>query len=1470
VLLLQAPLITLATGQADAVETAVPHTGDLALKARAQLLAPTAPEFGLPHSASADTANQRPAPPGVSPAAASENAPLPSGAPSDWSIVDSPNTLSTLYDVLYGVTCVTASDCWAVGYQLTVGPGRYVYQTLIEHWDGASWTIVPSPDSQTWQHNYLIGVTCVTASDCWAVGLFVNPGIASQTLIEHWDGASWTIVPSPTTSLTQDNVLYGVTCASASDCWAAGFYYDENGSVYQTLIEHWDGASWTIVSSPNTSATQDNRLWGVTCASPSDCWAVGFYYDDTLGADQSLIERWDGGSWVIVSSSLPPLASESALLGVTCMSASDCWAVGYYGTGINDQGLLEHWDGTAWTTDSSPPPLAVDSVLLSVTCASASDCWTVGYYYDANSGVFQTLMEHWDGTLWTAVSSPSTSATQNNYPWGVTCAAPSDCLAVGYYHDDSLDVDLSLIERWDGTSWTIVGSPVTHGIQPNFLWDVTCVSVVDCWAVGNYEDENTGIDQTLIERWDGRSWTIVASPNTSPLVQNYLWGVTCVTGSDCWAAGYYLYVDATQNAVYQTLIEHWDGSSWAISPSPNTSAILNNYLYDVTCVTASDCWAVGYYDDGIYYQTLIEHWDGASWTIVSSPNTEHNTLSGVTCVSASDCWAVGYYYDYDADSYQNLIDRWDGISWAIVPSPSTSATQDNRLSSVTCASASECWTIGRYSNGIFDQTQIERWDGASWTIVSSPNTGATDRNYLVDVTCASTECWAVGYGYDGHTFQTLIERWDGASWTIVSSPNWGAQRSYLSGVACVSTHCWAVGYYESDPFAQTLVEHYTTNQAPILAAILDQDGQEDSLLTFTVSASDPDGEVVTISAADLPADASFTDNRDNSATFSWIPAYGTAGTHSFSVMATDSSNTESEPMTARIVVAHTNREPVLAVIPDWGGREGDAIGFTLSASDPDGDAVTYFGYGLPEGATVNSATGAFAWTPSYQQAGQHSLRFLASDGSLNSETRTMMIDVADVQRPPVLARIGNQAGFEGSGLSVSVSASDPEGDAITLLTSALPAGASFVDYGDGTGVFSWTPGAHARGDYAVTFRATDGVAEAAETITIRVAPTNGVPSFTPIGNRAVSEADQINFVVSAIDSNGDTLTYSATNVPRGASFDAARRVFSWVPDYARSGSYVVSFHVTDGSTSVTENATITVTNVNRVPVVSGATSAVIKAHQTLRTSTPFADPDLDVLAYTVQDLPDGAALDATTGVITWRPSPDQVGDHAVAMSASDGSLMASASLTISVQENQAPIVKVIAPAWPEVLQPTSFRANASDPDGEVAPTIVWDFDATDGFQAQRTGADVTWTFEGTGGFTITVRATDGDGMQTTRAFDVSVDDNIALMIEVLQGASDDSGGTPARANVTGWDRTPISGATVTVNVYYEPIAGAGRSFARTFTVTTSEDGSVLFVLPQDTPFADLKGRHVVEASAITQSSLGEDQETGQDADAYVL
>ena len=652
-----------------------------------------------------------------------------------WKIIRSPNTTVTHNNFLTGLTCVSTSDCWAVGGAGDFGAGTVALQTLVERWDGGSWTIVSSPDTDSTEQNVLNAVNCASTSDCWAVGASYN-GTADQTLVEHWDGASWTIVSSADSGAAQSSVLRGVTCVAASDCWTVGFGYNVSG-VAQTLVEHWDGTSWTIVSSPNVN-TQVNILLDVTCVSTSDCWTVGFYWVSSEDA-QTLTEHWDGTSWTIVSSPNVIVTAPTVLSGVTCVSTSDCWSVGTYEDPLHERNLIEHWDGTKWTIKGSPNIGSTqDNSLNAVTCVSTSNCWAVGEYINCCA---RMLMEHWDGTRWTVVKAPNRTA-QYDFLLSVSCVSASRCWAVGTYINGNSKQ--TLVERWNGTSWAIQKSPDTSAQQDNVLYGVTCVSASSCWAVGYYF--NGANSQTLVEHWDGTSWTIITSPNTSATTDNILNSVTCTSAADCWAVG-------------QTLIEHWDGTSWTIVSS-TTSPVQGTVFLGATCVSASQCWAVGYLPTGQgtgSWQTVVERWDGTSWAIVPSPNpAQYSILYSVSCVSASQCWAVGFYFAQNSSgvggAWQPLITGWNGAVWTVATTPTISATLSSDLTGVTCTSATECWAVG--GNG--EQVLMERWDGTSWTVVSTPDTTAPG-SLLASVTCVpASDCWAVGFASQATLTERLI------------------------------------------------------------------------------------------------------------------------------------------------------------------------------------------------------------------------------------------------------------------------------------------------------------------------------------------------------------------------------------------------------------------------------------------------------------------------------------------------------------------------------------------------------------------------------------------------------------------------------------------------------------------------------------------------------------------------------------------
>ena len=354
-----------------------------------------------------------------------------------------------------------------------------------------NWRIISSPNMGS-NNNQVTALSAVSTNDVWATGSFTIPGTqTSNGLIQHWNGSRWSIVPNPNPG-TKSYIIKAVSAVSTNDVWNVGFTADKNGNNHKTLTEHWDGSQWSIVSSPNTG-TQNNFLINVVALSTSNVWAVG------LSVSSS------GGSSLII-----------------------------------------HWNGVQWSVVPSPNPGSTFYYLEEARAVSANDIWSVGIAQN-NNGVFQTLTEHWDGSKWKIFPSPNVGSN-NNFLYSVTTVSANDVWAVGISTNNSNN-DRTLIQHWDGTQWSVVSSP-NVGSQTNDLFEVGAVSANDIWTVGQYLNNNK-VSQTLIQHWDGSKWSIVPSPNFD-LGNNYLQGLTVISTNDVWAVGAY----NNSGNISRTLIQH--------------------------------------------------------------------------------------------------------------------------------------------------------------------------------------------------------------------------------------------------------------------------------------------------------------------------------------------------------------------------------------------------------------------------------------------------------------------------------------------------------------------------------------------------------------------------------------------------------------------------------------------------------------------------------------------------------------------------------------------------------------------------------------------------------------------------------------------------------------------------------------------------------------------------------------------------
>jgi hypothetical protein len=350
------------------------------------------------------------------------------------------------------------------------------------------WAVVQSPAPTGSTYSELYSVSCVTAKSCMAVGAATAANGATSTLTEAWDGAAWTIVPSPNVATATAIQLSSVSCSSTSACMAVGYTTGPATGEAQALAELWDGSAWSIVATPSTEAFY-SALNGVSCVTPSYCKAVGETDDPSISpqSTQGLVESWDGHSWSIVAS--PVLKSGPAeLRGVHCAVADHCVAVG---VGRVHEPLIESWSGTAWRLET-PSYSQRYSYLESTWCVSAVACVAVGYHGTGNPDDQYSLANSWYGGAWSLVSSANRGTP--TYLGGVACLSETSCVAVGYSGEGSSIS--TAIESWSGTKWSLVSSP-SPGADGNALNAVSCAGGT-CVAVG-LTNTTTTSGQPLIE-----------------------------------------------------------------------------------------------------------------------------------------------------------------------------------------------------------------------------------------------------------------------------------------------------------------------------------------------------------------------------------------------------------------------------------------------------------------------------------------------------------------------------------------------------------------------------------------------------------------------------------------------------------------------------------------------------------------------------------------------------------------------------------------------------------------------------------------------------------------------------------------------------------------------------------------------------------------------------------------------------------
>jgi hypothetical protein len=344
-----------------------------------------------------------------------------------------------------------------------------------------------------------------------------------------------------------------------------------------------------------------------------------------------------------------------------------------------------------------------------------------------------------------------------------------------------------------GAGWSIQTTPNGTGAEHSALFDISCEpeGANPCTAVG--QQTIGGVSSPYAQFWNGTTWSNQSTEAPAGATAGELQSDHCVSKTSCVAAGSY----TTKSGTF-SLVESWKETGWSIQTTPNPEGATETKLKGVSCKVITACIAVGYSNAEGKWATAMRGNSG-TWSLQTVPKPAESISSefhGVECASSTSCIAVGAY-NVSASTYWAMAAIWNGTEWKLQTVPKPAESKRSSLLDISCSDTNNCTAVGGYSNSKLVQvTFVERWNGKSWTLQTSPNPVESSNSVLQNITCEDRyTCVAVGDWLKAGVWQPMAQRWDGAEWTLDTTANpAGSTFTVLEGVSCRIT-CQAIGWY---------------------------------------------------------------------------------------------------------------------------------------------------------------------------------------------------------------------------------------------------------------------------------------------------------------------------------------------------------------------------------------------------------------------------------------------------------------------------------------------------------------------------------------------------------------------------------------------------------------------------------------------------------------------------------------------------